>query len=189
MSGEASQGFEVDPAARLLKERQSTPWYETVKASEILYAIEHPRIVQKSTALGEKARQQILATENSEEQATLLLKDLTDPVHAIALGAFNGPQFTEEFITGIEAGKLLVLLADRHPDLKQMIADHLSTLVKAANTPDPTRGAAVYFLGKIDPEEMSVVKDELGAGRSKAAHAGYVTYLDYYLQKSAVKGE
>jgi len=181
--GDPKQKLE-SPAERFLAERETKPWFNTVKASEVLYATEHPRIVARSTALKEATRLRLLATENPEEQATLLLQDLADPSHSIALSPYSGPQFTEEFVTGIEAGKLLVLLGEQHPELRHMLADHLATLVKASDAADVTRGAAVYFLGKIAPEDATNVKAELESEQTKAVMPGYTTYLNYYLRNS-----
>jgi hypothetical protein len=123
-------------------------------------------------------------TEDPKAQEALLMKDLTDPAHYVALTAFNGPQFTEEFIAGIEAGKLLVLLTENHPDMQESIVENLTAVGKSPEVPDPARGAAAYFLGKIAPQEnLLALKDDLALGRSGANPPILISYLDYYLQK------
>jgi len=180
---------DTNPATRILEEAKDKPWYKTVKASELLYAVEHPRLVERSTALSENTRKQLLATEDPEEQAGLLLDDLASPSHYVALNAYNGPQFTEEFVTGIEAGKLLTLLGDRFPEVKPMIVDRLATMVRASETPDPARGAAIHFLGTIDPEQVGMLKSELEQKRTTTEGMPYTSYSDYYLAKSAPKDQ
>lgn len=188
-SGGGTSELRPNPATQLFAERETRPWFKSVKASELVYAIEHPRIVARSTSLTEATRQQLLLTEDPEKQAKILVHDLANPSHGIALSAFNGPQFTEEFITGMEAGKLLVLLGNQSPEVKPMILDLLAALANSTDTPDAARGAAVHFLKRIDPDDSTGWMSNLKRGQSKNTNVPYKTYLDYYIEKSEGKSE
>ena len=181
---------EVDPGKKLLEQRKDMPWYEAVLQSEIHYALEHPRLVSQSAGLREETRARLLETVDEMEQIDILLEDLQSPAHYEVFHLYNRPSLSEDFIKEIEAGKLLALLSNRKPELKQVVTERLTGLVteRKGEIHDTLRGAAIHFLTRVStPEERKTLKNRfslLSQSSMTGPGAGKIpSYTEYYLQK------
>lgn len=185
--------------AAFLEERKRMPWYSSVLASEIAYAIEHPRQVAHSANLRDYTVQKLRTTEDETERLRLLFDDLQDPAHYEVFSLYNHPSFAEPFVTEVEAGKLLALMASKTPEMNEHITDGLLELALSTDKRphlDPLRGTAVYFLSQIaSSERQFALKQQislsLSSSKPKAletdAEAHLPTYVDYYLQRMATQ--
>jgi len=189
-----------DASARLQKEREEMPWYETVVASQLLFDIERPRLIAQISGLREETRERFIEAVDNAERIDILLEDLRHPEHFEFLAAYNSPAHSEDFITGIEAGKLLVRLAELQPKLKPAIVSGLSEALElkmdAVGTDaeelrfaDEKRGAALHFLSRLLPKsERASLKERL-QGELKSATApsvaggGVPSYTEHWLSK------
>jgi len=194
-SAESSKDMKVDEKTveeirdRLLKEREQMPWYQAVRDSETLYKNEHPQLVAKVGGLREHT-QKLIAQYKADEKRTLdaLFDDLKDSEHYAFLGVYNSPAHSEDFIKGIEAGNLLVKMAEKHPHLRPIIISRLRDAFAYENMDfqDRFRGATLYFLSQIlSPEERKQAKGQLKTSMPAQAEmaAGVPTYTQYYFDK------
>lgn len=165
--------------------RKTMPWYEDVLASQVIYEIERPRLVAKSAPISEETRNGIIEARGDQARLDLLVSDLADPKHFGILNAYNSPAFSEDFISEIEAGKLLVKIAKKRPELKeQIVAILLEVITETEGTfRDQLRGAGLHFLAQIlSKNERVATKKELR--RLFPEQRGEVpTYTDYYMNK------
>lgn len=185
----ARTGPKVDKKDDTEKERneirKGMPWYEDVLASQVIYEVEHPRLVAKSAHLSETARVGLGEAKGDQARLAILISDITDPTHFGILNAYNSPAFSEDFITEIEAGKLLVKIVKKRPELKDEIVDLLSKLITETEGgfKDQLRGAGIHFLTQIlSKSERVATKKELR--RMFPEQRGETpTYTDHYLNK------
>lgn len=178
---------------RLIEQRKKTPWYEDVLASQLVYEVEHPRIVDQVARLTEESRTGIGKAKGDQERLDILLKDLQEDSHFEALNAFDSPAFSEDFIHAIESGNLLVKLSKLRPELRKKIANQLLEVIleNNGNYPDRVRGAGLHFLNQIlTPKERAETKKKLqallgdkGVELNKKEMGVVSTYTQHYLEK------
>jgi len=165
--------------------RKSMPWYEEVLASQVIYEIEHPRLVAQSAHLSEASRQGLAEARGDQARLAILISDIADPKHFAVLNAFNRPALSEDFVMEIEAGKLLVKIVNKRPELKEEI---VALLLKVITQPggdfkNQLRGAGIHFLTQIlSKNERVAMKKELRR-LFPEQQSEVPTYTEYYLRK------
>lgn len=185
---EARKGPRVDSndtEAERNEIRKSMPWYEDILASQVIYEIEHPRLVAQSANLSEASRQGLAEARGDQARLAIIISDIADPKHFGPLNAFNRPALSEDFVMEIEAGKLLVKIVNKRPELKEEI---VNLLLKVITNPggdfkDQLRGAGIHFLTQIlKQNERVATKKELR--RLFPEQQGEIpTYTEHYLRK------
>ena len=172
----------------LLQDSKTKSWYKDVIESKTIYEKEHQKIVKKSGSLSVNSKMELERAGNLYEQIDYLIDDFLLDQHYAMLGAYNSPEFSVDFIKGIEAGQKLVLLAKQYNN-PQIVANELkdrSFSYKGAYQ-DMVRGATIFFLNQImSNDERIQLKGELAspdaalkqsvAGTSAASP----TYTEYY---------
>jgi hypothetical protein len=179
---------EENPGERLLEERKLMPWYKDVLASEIIYAVEHPRLVAHSASLSDDTRARLQTSTDELEQIEILLDDLRQPTHYEALALYNRPSLAKDFIEAIEAGRLLSKIAARSPELRGEVLSRLAQTASAKKSSDGLRGAAIYFISTTGTEdEVRAIRSRILASRAKlriyAEDRETSSYEQYYLQR------
>ena len=187
--GEGQKGLEVDKRHDTAEERdrlrRSMPWYEDVLASQVIYEVEHPRLVSQSANLSDASRTGLSEARGDQARLGILIADMADPKHFGVLNAYNSPAFSEDFIAEIEAGKLLVKIIKKRPELKQQVIDLLLNVITDTQgaSKDQLRGAGVHFLTQIlTKNERVATKKELRR-LFPEQHGEVPTYTDHYLNK------
>lgn len=185
---EARKGPKVDRKDNEAKRneiRKSMPWYEDVLASQVIYEVEHPRLVAQSANLSEASRQGLVEAIGDPARLAILISDIADPKHFATLGAYNRPALSEDFVMEIEAGKLLVKIVKKRPELKE---DIVNLLLKVITEPegdfkDQLRGAGIHFLTQIlSKNERVATKKELRR-LFPEQQTEVPTYTEHYLRK------
>lgn len=185
----ASQPDQASPIGvrqRLLEERERAPWFETMLTAELLYAAEHPRLVAQVSGLLDATRRRLEEATTINEQVDALATDFRDPMHYSFLSAYSSPAHSEDFISAIEAGNLLIKLAERRPKLRGAVIAKLQESIEQARgeEQDRVRGAALHFLGRVltAAERQTLLVRTKPQIRSDAADAP-PTYSQHYLRK------
>jgi hypothetical protein len=165
--------------------RKTMSWYDDVLASQVIYDIEHPRLVTKFANLSEDSRTALLEAQGDQARLSLLITDIADPKHFGILNAYNSPAFSEDFITEIEAGKLLVKIVKKRPELKEdIVALLLDVITKTEGSfKDQLRGAGIHFLTEILAKNERVATKKELRRLFPEQQREVPTYTDYYLNK------
>lgn len=171
----------------LIQDSKTKPWYKDVIASKAIYEKEHQKMVKKSGGFSTNSERELDRAGNLYAEVDILIDDFLLDQHYSMLGAYNSPEFSADFIKGIEAGQKLVLLAKQYNN-PQIVANELKDRAfgyKGAYS-DMVRGAAIFFLNQImSNDERIQLKSELtsDADLKKSAagvSAASPTYTEYY---------
>jgi hypothetical protein len=183
LSGIEGVPFNGDPE-QLARISQTMPWYETVIASAVEYAVEHPRRVREAGRLSPKARKLLLSAEDVDAKLAILAEDLKDERHYQPLAAYNHVSHGLDFIEGIEAGQVLIKLAQDHPaEVRPTVTRLLEETALGKEHAGAARGASVFFLSKIlTPEEKADLKQRLSQPTAEkvAPAPGQESILDFF---------
>ncbi|MEK7171274.1 MAG: hypothetical protein AAB739_00030 [Patescibacteria group bacterium] len=176
--------FTASRIESLLREREKMPWYKDILEAKKIYETEHPKLVARSANMNQARLDMLNNTADTSKKIALLIEDLKDESHYVALSAYDHPSYATEFIEGIEAGKQLVSLAGENPTLKsdvvKQLRDILATKSKE-NHKDALDGATSHFLGQILTQtEKDALRTELG---TTTQIPGFQTYRDFYLNR------
>jgi len=175
----------TDTEAERNEIRKTMPWYEDVLSSQVIYAVEHPRLVAQSANLNEASRTGLGEVRGDQARLAILISDIADPKHFEILGVYNSPALSEDFISEIEAGKLLAKIVKKRPELKEEIVGLLLKVVTETkgDFKDQLRGAGIHFLTQIlNQNERVATKRELRR-LFPEQHSEVPTYTDHYLKK------
>lgn len=184
----ASNGTIDDAAAYrielFLREREKMPWYKDILEAKKIYETEHPKLVERSAGINQTRLNTLNNTADTSKKIALLIEDLKDESHYIALSAYDHPSYATEFIEGIEAGKRLVSLVKENPSLKSNIVKQLRDILtnkSKENHKDALDGATSHFLGQILTQtEKDALRTEEG---TTTQIPGFQTYRDFYLNR------
>jgi len=101
---------------------------------------------------------------------------------SVLLSFFNLPDFTEDLVTEIESGKLLLEIVRNNPELSQEIGDKLKEIIMSRSH-DTVRGIAMYYLSEV--EKISGLYWDIGGLFPEVLENPHeMLYFDYYLNKS-----
>ena len=168
---------------------QTMPWYDTVVASAVEYAIEHPRMVRENGKVSDEIRKKIRETEDPKERLALLAEDLRDERHYTILATFNRPQDSLDFIAGIEAGKALVKVAEAHPErARPDVVNLLEGTLFERKSGMGAQAAALFFLDQIlEREERQELQERLKTLETPMTigDTGRDTVLGFYVRSLA----
>jgi hypothetical protein len=175
---------------KLKRDREKMPWHDTLLLSEIFYAAERPRLIAQVSGLREETRGLIQNAATPSEQIDALFSDFGHATHYGFLGIYNSPAHSEEFISSIEAGNILLKMAEKHPArFRADVARRLEeTFIQATGEmQDRVRGASLHFLARLlDAKERRAAMARLRAVVPPPTEQTTVpTYTEYYFQKMA----
>lgn len=124
----------------------------------------------------------ILTELNSKQKdINYFLSDLAKD-RRVFLAAFNFPDFTEDLVTEIESGKLLLEIVKNNPELSQEIGDKLKEIIMSRSH-DTVRGITMYYLSEL--EKISGLSWNIGDLFPEVLEKpNEMLYFDYYLNKS-----
>jgi len=174
---------------KLLEDRKKMPWYKDILESEEIFETKGKKIIERITSLSNENRSNYEKSSSVDEKIETLFRDFVNNEHYKWLGIFNSPEFSTDYIQGIEAGNLLVELCMEQPEFKEIISEKFTGLLgqkNLGNNSDHIKGAAIFFLGKIlDREQqlelMNYIK-KLNLSPPQDRITNVPTYFDYYLK-------
>lgn len=182
----------LSPVERYLDEGEAMTWQDAVRESELLYAVERPRMVERIAGLRQYTVESLAQARSDAERVDLLLADLRAAEHYGTLGVYNTPAHGEDFILGLEASKLLAALADSRPELRGVIVSRLTQALsdESVEFADRYHGAVLHTLSLVLPAEQKPRFQQQLRGSLKRALEARVdasgeapSYTKHYLER------
>lgn len=149
---------------------------------------DYEELVSKISSLNSETQKKLEAEIDTKEKIKLFKEDFLSDNHYKFLGVYNSPEFSEDFITSLEAGRKIVELANQDTETKAIVIRELKDVIfqKDSNYLDQKRGAAIYFLSQIlDSEEKEALKKETIRNMPIKASKESLppSYTEYYLNR------
>lgn len=167
--------------ARLTAERARMPWYEDVLASAAIAEDGHNELVHRFGALLPATMKELRHETDTDERIALLVADLQDAAHFVGFGAYDDAAFTEDYVAGMVAAKMLVAMTADSASVRKNVLDALEKVV-FKSAADPARGVALFAIGQIaTPAEREALSNRLEDLELVGDEAG--RYSDYYGRK------
>jgi hypothetical protein len=175
---------------KLLAERKKMPWYQDVLESEEIFEIRGKEIVERITSLSSDSRRMYEKATSTDNKIEILFYDFLDSRHYQYLGIFNSPEFSTDYIHGIEAGNLLVEISSNQSEFRGIIANRFKELLNSEDLgeySDQKKGAIISPLGRIldGKQQFELINslNKINYSKPKEKLTDVPTYVEYYLEQ------